>query len=187
MKHNNKGFSLVELIIAITISLIVLGAATMMLGSAQKSYRVAEETINLQKESQILMERLASFIMECNKVDSAMGDTVLILKTVPRNQGKTVGTDVPAVVSIPNPKTVVIWQKDNKLYLKEDSSASFTVNASFLDSWATEENCISEYMDSFTYYYDSTKKQQVKITLLMKDGSQSYTLTDDIMIRNEII
>ena len=49
MKHNNKGFSLVELIIAITISLIVLGAATMMLGSAQKSYRVAEETINLQK------------------------------------------------------------------------------------------------------------------------------------------
>ena len=56
MKHNNKGFSLVELIIAITISLIVLGAATMMLGSAQKSYRVAEETINLQKESQILME-----------------------------------------------------------------------------------------------------------------------------------
>lgn len=185
MMQNNKGFTLVELIIAITISVVVLGAATMMLGSAQKSYRVAEETINLQKESQILMERLAGFVMECNNVEVTVGNA-LVLKTVARNNGKS-ATDLPAGVSVPNTRTIVVWQKDSKLYFIEDNTGSITVNTAFLDSWSLDENCISEYIETFTPEYDSAKKQQVKITLLMKDGSQSYTLTDVIKIRNEII
>lgn len=189
MKRNNKGFTLIELIIAVAISVIVLGAASMMLGSAQKSYRIAEETINLQKESQILMERLAGFIMESNYVE-IKGANVLILKTVPRNKNKT-ATDLPTGYVVPKTKTVVIWQKGNKLYYKEDNTEDkdheFVINTSFLDSWAIEDNCISEYIETFTPEYVTTKKQQVKISLLMKNGSQSYTLTDDIKIRNEII
>lgn len=185
MRQNNKGFTLIELIIAMAISVVVLGCASMLLGSAQKSYRVAEETINLQKESQILMERLAGFIMESNKV-SVEGSNVLVLSTVSRNQGRT---DLPSTAVVPNPKTTVIWQKGTKLYIVEYTKTPDQVSTTpaILDALAIEDNCISEYIEMFMPTYDSSKPQQLNVSLLMKQGTRAYTLTDDIMIRNEII
>lgn len=68
MRQDDRGFSLVELIIAMAIASIIMGAAIMFMNSAQRSYRTAESTINLQVESQILMEQLANWVMESNRM-----------------------------------------------------------------------------------------------------------------------
>lgn len=87
MEKDNRGITLVELIIAITISVIIVGAATLFFMTAQKSYRRAQETVHLQEETQILMEQLASWIMEGNGVkiinDAAYGQ-VLVIYQIPR-------------------------------------------------------------------------------------------------------
>mgnify|MGYP002578479742 CR=1 FL=1 len=58
MPNDHRGITLVELIIAIAISTVILGAATLFLGMAHKNYNHASAQIDLQSESQILMEQI---------------------------------------------------------------------------------------------------------------------------------
>ena len=62
---NNKGFSLVEILVALGISSIVLlGVATFM-RSGNNSFRVASEQTSLQNETQDLMNYLTMIFMKC--------------------------------------------------------------------------------------------------------------------------
>ena len=50
VQKDNRGITLIELIIAIAISTIIVGAATFLLSTAQKNYSSASATIDLQSE-----------------------------------------------------------------------------------------------------------------------------------------
>ena len=65
---NAKGLTLVELIIAISMSTIVVAAAALFLYNSQNSYRNAQYAINMQTDTQLVMERLSDWIMECNYI-----------------------------------------------------------------------------------------------------------------------
>ena len=69
VQKDNRGITLIELIIAIAISTIIVGAATFLLSTAQKNYSSASATIDLQSEAQILMEQMGTWIMEGNRVE----------------------------------------------------------------------------------------------------------------------
>ena len=69
VRKDDRGITFVELIIAIAVSTIILGAATLFLGTAQKNYNGASAQLDLQSESQILMEQLGMWVMEGNRVD----------------------------------------------------------------------------------------------------------------------
>ena len=69
MPNDHRGITLVELIIAIAISTVILGAATLFLGMAHKNYNHASAQIDLQSESQILMEQIGMWVMEGNRVE----------------------------------------------------------------------------------------------------------------------
>ena len=58
MRKDHSGITFVELIIAIAISTIIFGAAILFLGMAHKNYNHASAQIDLQSESQILMEQI---------------------------------------------------------------------------------------------------------------------------------
>lgn len=88
-KLNNKGLSLVELVIAIGMSTIVMGAAAMFLYNADKSYHAAEFSIDVQMEAQIVMEQLGNWVMESNRI-YLKDNNVLVLYSIPRNNGKNV-------------------------------------------------------------------------------------------------
>ena len=68
MKRDNRGLTLVELIIAVAMTTIIIAAATICISNAMKSYRVAHETINLQMEAHVLMEQIGVWVMEGNYV-----------------------------------------------------------------------------------------------------------------------
>ena len=69
MPNDHRGITFVELIIAIAISTVILGAATLFLGMAHKNYNHASAQIDLQSESQILMEQIGMWVMEGNRVE----------------------------------------------------------------------------------------------------------------------
>ncbi|MBR6478063.1 MAG: prepilin-type N-terminal cleavage/methylation domain-containing protein, partial [Lachnospiraceae bacterium] len=85
-KLDNKGLSLIELIVAISMATVVIGAATMFLYNAERSYRTAEYTIDLQMEAQLLMEQMSNWVMESNYivVGGAAGSNYLVLYSMPR-------------------------------------------------------------------------------------------------------
>lgn len=76
MRHDNKGMSLVELILAMTMATIVMGAATLFLRTALNTYTLADAHIDVQKEAQMNLEQVGTWIMEGNRIMAGSITTV---------------------------------------------------------------------------------------------------------------
>lgn len=76
MKLDNKGFSLVEIMLAVVVSTIVLGALTAMIVFASRSSRETNERIELQNQVKDALNHIDSYCMEAEyikwqKIDDA--------------------------------------------------------------------------------------------------------------------
>lgn len=65
---NNKGVSLIELLIAIAVGAIVLSALTLLVTQATKGYRVQVETAQIQNEANITLNQIESAVMEAKEI-----------------------------------------------------------------------------------------------------------------------
>lgn len=185
MRQDHRGITLVELIIAIAVSTIIMGAATFLLSAAQRNYRNASSSIDLQSESQIMMEQVGHWIMEGNRVSVDAGKQVLTIYQIPK---VVPGSRLPSGVS-PSTDTAskrVIWiSSNNKLYMKkflnipDPDHDTFTVSASD----ETEENCIGEYVTAFQADVSGSK---VQISVQLELGKQKYEICNEYKVRNEL-
>lgn len=187
IREDNRGITLMELIIAITIAVIVMGAATLFIRTAIKSYDTASETIDLQMESQIVMEQISTWIMEGNKVKIVNGNNLVIYQ-IPR---KLDVAKLPSGVAVPSQDASkrIIGVYDGKLYMKvvdsiSDVEADTDVGITSAD--AVVENCIGEYVTDFGPSLISDKENEVNIDIKLEKGTQEYKLTNQIKIRNEL-
>ncbi len=90
MRHDNKGMSLVELILAMTMATIVMGAAMLFLRTALNTYTLADAHIDVQKEAQMNLEQIGTWLMEGNRIGAGSisivsGDTVVTAHSVTDN------------------------------------------------------------------------------------------------------
>lgn len=185
MKTDHRGITLVELIIAVAISAVIMGAATYFMGSAQKSFVSAQETADLQMEAQILMEQVSAWIMEGNGV-KAEGD-MLVIYSIPRK------TDTPmpdGITSDFHAKKRIIWQQGGKLYMKTETGIADADSdtTAVTEADASESCCIGDYVKQFTpevFAAEPGEFPTVKITLQMAEGRMTYTLENEVMPRNE--
>lgn len=189
--------TLVELIIACAVAVIIMGAATLFINSAIKGYETASDTIDLQMESQVLMEQMSTWIMEGNKVvvyeDVATGDKTLIIYEIPRyvDPNKIPPDPAPGAPapSVPDATKRKIGIVDGKLYMTVESLAhpyDMTLNG-MSSADAVLENCIGEYVTEFTPAVDSTDADKVTIQLKLEAGTREYELEDVIKVRNELL
>ncbi len=63
---NNKGFTLVELIITIAVSSFVILSITVLLTTSVRTYGSLHSTINLQYNSQIVTTQIQERVLDCN-------------------------------------------------------------------------------------------------------------------------
>ena len=181
---NNRGMTLIELMIAIAMSVMIMTAATMFIGNAQKSYQSASESVNLQMEAQILMEQLGTWIMEGNRI--AVNASELTIYDIPRKTA----TPLPAGVhSDEQASKRVVWISDGKLYMKvftdiaDPDADSLSVSAGD----GKEENCIGLYVTGFTPAIDAANPAKIYLKLELEQGSQKYEVENEIMVRNQIV
>ncbi len=64
MKLNNKGFSLVELMLAVVVSTIVFGAITALIAFSSRSMRDTNARIELQNQAKDALNHMESYAME---------------------------------------------------------------------------------------------------------------------------
>ena len=190
MKQDNRGMTLVELIIACAVAVIIMGAATYFIRSALNGYETASDTIDLQMESQVLMEQMSTWIMEGNWVkviDEADGSKTLVIYEIPRQVDSS---KLPIGVSINQESTKrMIGIEDGKLYMKvvehiADPYSDPDVGITTAD--ATLENCIGEYVTEFTPVVDASNQDKVTVKLKLQSGTREYELEDMIKVRNEL-
>ena len=183
VRRDQNGITFIELIIAIAISAIIMAAATMFLGAAHKNYNNASAQIDLQSESQILMEQFGMWVMEGNRVEaldaSASGAKGIVIYQIPRTP------------SVENPVTKrVIWlsASGKKLYTKTTTVTDLTADTTVITA-ATDErqqNLLGEYVTDFTGSVDEDSKASVTISLKMEYLKQSYEIKNVFKVRNII-
>lgn len=191
VQKDNRGITLIELIIAIAISTIIVGAATFLLSTAQKNYSSASATIDLQSEAQILMEQMGTWIMEGNRVEvNAAGDKLTVYQ-IPRKVTTARPTGAETLKTDATKR--VFWLSDKldgktMLYMKKiDGIADPDHDTTDVtDSDATLDNCIGEYVTSFSVVKDTSSDAKVTITLELRQGKQKYSITNEFKLRNAL-
>ena len=195
VRKDDRGITFVELLIAIAISTIILGAATLFLGIAHKNYNHASAQLDLQSESQILMEQLGMWIMEGNRV-KVVNDayaTQLVVYQVPRNIDSA---DLPEGVSRPaeTASKKIFWMPKGSKKLNVKKFTGITDvdkdSSTVSSSDETTANCIGEYVTSFTPTVTVTKDNKtanVKISLKMEYLNQKYEIKNEYKVRNALI
>ena len=190
MPNDHRGITLVELIIAIAISTVILGAATLFLGMAHKNYNQASAQIDLQSESQILMEQIGMWVMEGNRVEeldpSVSGVRGIAIYTIPNTPSVTnpAGAAAPEAAS---KRVIWISAGGKKLYTKKmavaDPKTDTTVISAATDE--VQEHLIGEYVTAFAGTVNaSAEKASVSVSFDMQYLEQKYTIQNEFKLRN---
>lgn len=202
MRQDDRGITLVEIIISIAAAAIVIGVTTIFIQNALKSYNIATDTIDLQMDAQVLMEQLATWVMEGNYVDpnaEVGGKKVCIIYNIPREPSTSLptGSD-PDLMG--KRWMRVIWRNDEgELYTvyKEHAGAvivpdpldTTTVPVTSSELTEIKDNLLSNHVEEFKMERpddDSGSPNKVTVTLSMKAGVQDYEFTNEINMRNAL-
>ena len=190
MNRDQRGITFIELMIAIAISSIIMIAATMFLGAAHKNYNNASAQIDLQSESQILMEQIGMWVMEGNRVEALDPSTSgaqggIVIYRIPRKTS----VENPNGAAAPEPASKrVIWlsASGKKLYTKTadvaDPEKDTTVIAADMDE--VQQNLLGEYVTAFTGTVDASSQASVTVSFKMQYLKQNYEIQNMFKLRN---
>lgn len=142
-KLNNKGFSLVEILVALAIASIVATLIMSLITSGTGFYNKQSNSIDLQNELQETSNKVSDALMEATQLEITDDGSILVIKT----------GDFSDDDSKVKPKCIV-WVKpygDNNgsLYVMDTE-----VPASFDD--AVEGYCMSKYVEDFSIKIDDS-------------------------------
>jgi prepilin-type N-terminal cleavage/methylation domain-containing protein len=82
-KRNNRGFTLVELLVSLAILMVLSAAVLGFVSSASSSYSSVFSNVNLQFESQVVMAQVQDYLVDCNGglcfVSDGSGSTLTVV------------------------------------------------------------------------------------------------------------
>ena len=187
MNRDQRGITFIELMIAIAISSIIMVAATMFLGAAHKNYNNASAQIDLQSESQILMEQIGMWVMEGNRVEaldpSTSGAQGIVIYRIPRKTS----VENPNGAATPEPASKrVIWlsASGKKLYTKKAAVADTESDTTVIDVDEVQQNLLGEYVTAFTGTVDASSQASVTVSFQMEYLKQKYEIQNVFKLRN---
>ena len=188
---NNKGFSLIELIITVAILTIITSAILGFIVTGTKSYGNVNEEVELQQEAQLTFNQLSDLIIDStngikyyyndneNKIiltDSDITETVTSKTLAIYNTVKEAGVEKKYIYNI-------IWKKsENKLYLRKD-----TIAATGAVTKGTPE-LMAEYVNDFSpSLAKAQNKKKVVIELSFIKNNKSYVSKKNFALRNKAV
>lgn len=201
MKLNNKGFSLVEILIAVAVSTIVFGAITALIVFASNSSRETNARITLQNEAKDAVNHMEAYIIEAQSAvwDSTSDALVLVKDSADAKEVETSNdtlSNVGSKVSIFNTskKTFIYWydKTKKKLFFGEcRTMASDQTNTVDLTSGALPTDdmyLLADNVDDFTCKIvknDESDKYTVNFNVKFKDSVSEYSLDKCVYLRNQ--
>lgn len=166
MRHDNKGFSLIELIIAISISVIILGIIASLLWQSTNYYRRSNEDITLQMEAQTILNQLKDLIVEadCVEFDDSVEPARLRIQH---------GEDLLYEISLNNSEKTLDFVKAIK---EVDGSISHTIPQLF-----------GRNVEHFHVSDTSGGDSIIKVSFTLQGEYTNYEVKDSIInLRNQI-
>ena len=210
MKENRTaGFTLVEMLVAMMISMIVITGVAQFMVSGTTQYQAVDKQVNLQMEAQSVVNAITDMIMEGNNVALRKIDGQKYF-SIYYNLDKN-----DATINFRTAKQKVIWldTSTNKMYLMECNSGSefdTATNGNSPASGDTFKQLLAEGVADMEYTLANATELTadgvaagtnggnttigVKISLQSKVTAQSekedgytYIAQDAVAMRNEIV
>lgn len=158
LKKDQRGFTLVELIVTILIMSIVMVAAAGFIITAVNSYRVANIELELQSEAQVAMNQFNDILIEAKYYKFEMLDASPRLTVV-----------TPGDASNSADVTYYFTVKNNELlFSKKLGETDPPLLARYCKSFAVEE-----------------KNRLLVVTIEFEYANRTYTTTSCISLRNQ--
>lgn len=188
-RKNQEGFTLVELVISMAMFSVVMLAVIMFLTTGTRSYGNSRSELNLQMESQMLLNQIRDITYSSNyaKYDSTHKALILYdVDKVPAPTPSAGATAAPVSSASPAPtktaKVAIVYLLDDKLYLRKDLDPTAVDPAALTTTCvAMDDFLFSRYMEDFEA---KINKNDVQLTIKMKNGKSKYVLNEGITIRN---
>lgn len=184
---NNKGFTLIELIVSIAISVIVIVAVFALYFISQKSYTTASLEAELAQNGRIIMDRISRELRQAEEIVTRLPINDGDPNNPPKNELMFQNGHTPDPVQY-----IRYYQNSGELH-RELSHYYFLSNPNQWVKWNSldengnaplrtvdEDRIKAEYVESISFYGDSL----VTINLKTAKNGQTYSLQTKIRGRN---
>ena len=172
MKGNNKGFTLVELIVATAILGIVTLAASGFMIAGSRAYSSLNYTQRLQYESQLLMEQLQEYLLDCSAGATWAGNTLYIV-----NNNDSDPTQKPIYVFTRNSEGQILFGSGIATELTDSSVAT--------DLMAEHVTGMNVEFATFRREDNRVVIQEITVGLTMERNGKTYQAQQVIALRNQ--
>ncbi len=168
---NNKGTTLVELIIAMAVAAIVLSMIMYFVFGASKSFQRTSDEVNLQLEAQTTINQINNIILEAKSMEVYPSDGVIdpssgeIRYTFACNHNEFY--------------TFIFAEADGILYQVQTSGFTEARTASY----NKQEHLLAEYVSKLTIT-KVDRNQSARIDLKLALGTEEYQVSKLVKMRN---
>jgi type II secretory pathway pseudopilin PulG len=176
-ERNNKGITLLELIVSMAISIIVVLMIVSFINSSFRVFRGTNDLVQLQMEAQTSINQLVNLAMEAKAISN---ETVILAD-------KDIRYQIDRIDLTGYHDYAVIWRKDyRKLYLVElIPPFNSIVDVSFdNEEHFDQEYLLAEYVDDFGITSVAGKASLKNIKVRMVFGDEEYEISKEIILRN---
>lgn len=185
-KRNNKGFTLVELIVTMAVSAIVIGAIWQFVLVSTRSYENSKADAELQQEVQQTMNQVQNLLIDTNKAvayyyDESEDDSG-VYKAIANDYDDPRDASKRLEVYNNSTKGELVWDKAEKeiLYRETDDVTG--------ESAEWESAVLAEGIESFAVDVSQVEEKQVlKVKVDFSRNNKTYTATRNIALRNDIV
>lgn len=170
MKNNNSGFTLIEIIICLVIFAVVAATAFGLMLAASHSYTSVNGKMDLQLQSQLTMNQMREYIIDCNAGLYYKNNTVYIINE------ETDGSYTANVFQ---------YKSDGCIYYGK-GSANLISSGTFSCTVAGTD-LLTDEVTSFSVTPRSTDGANVSsaaISIAFKNNSASYSGVQTVALRN---
>lgn len=194
LRQDERGFTLVELLIAMGMFSLVMVAILIFMTSGSKSYGYANGELNMQMESQMMINQVRDMVYDSNYAEYQPSKKVLILYklSVPPRETEAVTEKVVTPVKLSNIiKKRMIYYRNEKLYYQEvapTDPADFSTYDALPTSSPTYIEDSEHLLCSYVKTCDISVNEEtgdVRLQVSLRNGlNNHYDLDEEISMRS---